>query len=76
MDPFSGEGGVGNALVTGELAANHIIAEKTPEEYQAEMEKNSYPELTNSYRMQKLSRKNGCLIGLLARRVRSHKYKK
>ena len=31
VDPFSGEG-VGNALVTGELAANHIIAGKSPEE--------------------------------------------
>ena len=38
VDPFSGEG-VGNALVTGELVMNHIIAGKSPEEYQAEMGK-------------------------------------
>jgi len=60
VDPFSGEG-VGNALVTGELAANHILAGKTPEEYQAEMWKILGPELTNSYRMQKLSRKKWLL---------------
>ena len=60
VDPFSGEG-VGNALVTGELAAQHIIAGKTPEEYQAEMWKILGPELTNSYRMQKLSRKKWLL---------------
>ena len=52
VDPFSGEG-VGNALVTGELAAQHIIAGKNPEEYQQEMWKILGPELTNSYRMQK-----------------------
>ena len=60
VDPFSGEG-VGNALVTGELAAQHIIAGKNPEEYQQEMWKILGPELTNSYRMQKLSRKKWLL---------------
>ena len=60
VDPFSGEG-VGNALVTGELAANHILAGKTPEQYQEEMWAMLGPELTNSYRMQKLSRKKWLL---------------
>ena len=55
VDPFSGEG-VGNALVTGELAANHILAGKSPKQYQEEMWAMLGPELTNSYRMQKLSR--------------------
>ena len=60
VDPFSGEG-VGNALVTGELAANHILAGKSPEQYQEEMWAMLGPELTNSYRMQKLSRKKWLL---------------
>ena len=60
VDPFSGEG-VGNALVTGELAANHILEGKSPEQYQEEMWKMLGPELTNSYRMQKLSRKKWLL---------------
>ena len=60
VDPFSGEG-VGNALVTGELAANHILAGKSPQEYQEEMWNILGPELTNSYRMQKLSRKKWLL---------------
>ena len=60
VDPFSGEG-VGNALVTGELAANHILEGKSPKQYQEEMWKILGPELTNSYRMQKLSRKKWLL---------------
>ena len=60
VDPFSGEG-VGNALVSGELAANHILEGKTPEQYQEELWKLLGPELTNSYRMQKLSRKKWLL---------------
>tara|TARA_B100000035_G_scaffold311107_1_gene320081 strand:+ start:647 stop:2014 length:1368 start_codon:yes stop_codon:yes gene_type:complete len=60
VDPFSGEG-VGNALVTGELAANHILAGKSPKQYQEEMWAMLGPELTNSYRMQKLSRKKWLL---------------
>ncbi len=60
VDPFSGEG-VGNALVTGEMAAKHIIDQKTPVEYQDEMWSLLGPELTNSYRMQKLSRKKWLL---------------
>ena len=60
VDPFSGEG-VGNALVTGELAANHILEGKSPKQYQEEMWAMLGPELTNSYRMQKLSRKKWLL---------------
>ena len=60
VDPFSGEG-VGNALVSGELAANHILEGKSPEQYQNEMWSLLGPELTNSYRMQKLSRKKWLL---------------
>ncbi|DAC11279.1 MAG TPA: dehydrogenase, partial [Candidatus Poseidoniales archaeon] len=36
VDPFSGEG-VGNALVTGEMAARHIVEGLTPEAYMEEM---------------------------------------
>ncbi|MBP03697.1 MAG: hypothetical protein CMA72_02775 [Euryarchaeota archaeon] len=56
VDPFSGEG-VGNALVTGEMAARHIIEQRPFSEYQKEVWAVLGPELTNSYRMQKLSRK-------------------
>jgi len=56
VDPFSGEG-VGNALVSGEIAANHILEGKGPEEYQKALWAALGPELTNSYRMQKMSRK-------------------
>lgn len=56
VDPFSGEG-VGNALVTGEMAARHIVEGLTPEAYMEEMWAMLGPELTNSYRMQKLSRR-------------------
>jgi geranylgeranyl reductase family protein len=56
VDPFSGEG-VGNALVTGEMAARHIVEGLTPEAYMEEMWAVLGPELTNSYRMQKLSRR-------------------
>ena len=52
---------MGNALVSGELAANHILEGKTPEQYQKELWKLLGPELTNSYRMQKLSRKKWLL---------------
>jgi flavin-dependent dehydrogenase len=60
VDPFSGEG-VGNALVTGEMAARHISEGKTPQEYQDEVWKVLGPELINSFRMQKLSRRSWLL---------------
>ena len=60
IDPFSGEG-VGNALVTGEMAARHIAEKKPFGEYQDEVWKVLGPELINSYRMQKLSRKSWLL---------------
>ena len=75
VDPFSGEG-VGNALVTGELAANHIIAGKSPEEYQSEMWKMLGPELTNSYRMQKLSRKKWLLNWFVGKASKKPKIQK
>jgi len=56
VDPFSGEG-VGNALVSGELAAQHILDGKSPEDYQSALWNALGPELTNSYSMQKLSRR-------------------
>ena len=56
VDPFSGEG-VGNALVSGEMAARHIMEGKSPEAYQDALWKALGPELTNSYRMQKMSRR-------------------
>ena len=56
VDPFSGEG-VGNALVSGEMAALHILQNKEPEEYQEALWKALGPELTNSFRMQKMSRR-------------------
>ena len=48
---------MGNALVTGEMAARHIVEGLTPEAYMEEMWAMLGPELTNSYRMQKLSRR-------------------
>ncbi|MDA0878432.1 MAG: hypothetical protein O3B05_06155, partial [archaeon] len=56
VDPFSGEG-VGNALVTGEIAARHILEQRPEGEYMQEVWTMLGKELTNSYRMQKLSRK-------------------
>lgn len=56
VDPFSGEG-VGNALVSGELAAQHILEGKSAEDYQSALWNALGPELTNSYSMQKLSRR-------------------
>ena len=56
VDPFSGEG-VGNALVSGEMAAQHILQKKKPSEYQRALWEALGPELTNSYRMQRMSRK-------------------
>ena len=56
VDPFSGEG-VGNALVSGELAAQHILEEKAPMDYQKALWDALGPELTNSHRMQRMSRK-------------------
>ena len=56
VDPFSGEG-VGNALVSGEMAAQHILQGKGPEDYQDALWKALGPELTNSFRMQKMSRR-------------------
>jgi len=60
IDPFSGEG-VGNALVTGEIAARHIVEGRSPEEYQNEVWSTLGAELKNSYRMQSLSRKSWLL---------------
>ena len=56
VDPFSGEG-VGNALVTGEIAARHILEQRPEDAYMQEVWTMLGKELTNSYRMQKLSRK-------------------
>jgi len=56
VDPFSGEG-VGNALVSGEMAAQHIMEGKTASDYQVALWKALGPELTNSFRMQKMSRR-------------------
>ena len=60
VDPFSGEG-IGNALVSGELAARHIIENKSPDLYQDELWKVLGPELKNSFKMQKLSRRKWLL---------------
>ena len=56
VDPFSGEG-VGNALVTAKMAADHVVENKGGLAYQEEMWALLGPELTNSYKMQKTSRK-------------------
>ena len=60
VDPFSGEG-VGNALVSGEMAARHVIENKGGAAYQEELWGVLGPELTNSYKMQKLSRRKWLL---------------
>ena len=56
VDPFSGEG-VGNALLSGKLASDHIIDQRPYEDYQQEIWEVLGPELTNSLRMQNMSRK-------------------
>ena len=56
VDPFSGEG-VGNALVSGEMAAKHVMENKGGKEYQDELWAALGLELTNSFKMQKMSRK-------------------
>lgn len=56
VDPFSGEG-VGNALLSGKLASDHIIEQRPYDEYQKEIWEVLGPELTNSLRMQNMSRK-------------------
>jgi len=60
VDPFSGEG-VGNALVSGEMAARHVIENKGGEAYQEELWAALGPELSNSFKMQKMSRRKWLL---------------
>ena len=64
VDPFSGEG-IGNALVSGKMAVNIFDSEKHNEgfpldsglEYQTKLWKLLGPELTNSFKLQGLSKK-------------------
>lgn len=60
VDPFSGEG-VGNALVSGEIAARHVIENKGGQEYQEELWNALGPELSNSFKMQKMSQRKWLL---------------
>ena len=60
VDPFSGEG-VGNALVSGEMAARHVMENRGGQEYQEELWAALGPELTNSFKMQKMSRRKWLL---------------
>lgn len=60
VDPFSGEG-VGNALVSGEIAARHVIENKGGQEYQDELWDALGPELSNSFKMQKMSQRKWLL---------------
>lgn len=60
VDPFSGEG-VGNALVSGEMAARHVIENRGGAAYQDELWAALGPELTNSFKMQKMSRRKWLL---------------
>jgi geranylgeranyl reductase family protein len=64
VDPFSGEG-IGNALVSSKIAISHFDAEKhkdgfpnsEAEAYMVELWNTLGPELTNSFKMQKMVRK-------------------
>lgn len=60
VDPFSGEG-VGNALVSGHIAARHVIENIGGLAYQKEVWDLLGPELTNSFKMQKMSRRGWLL---------------
>ncbi len=60
VDPFSGEG-IGNALVSAEIAAKHIIENIGGKAYQDEVWKELGPELTNSYKMQRMGRRKWLL---------------
>jgi len=60
VDPFSGEG-VGNALLSAEVACKHILENRGGDEYQKEIWSLLGPELTNSYKMQRMSRRGWLL---------------
>lgn len=60
VDPFSGEG-VGNALVSGEIAARHVIENNGGSDYQEELWAALGPELSNSFKMQKMSQRKWLL---------------
>ncbi len=60
VDPFSGEG-VGNALVSGEIAARHVIQNNGGSDYQEELWAALGPELSNSFKMQKMSQRKWLL---------------
>jgi len=60
VDPFSGEG-VGNALVSGHIAARHVVENIGGIVYQNEIWDLLGPELTNSFKMQKMSKKGWLL---------------
>ena len=60
VDPFSGEG-IGNALVSAEIAARHVKDDIGGEAYQREVWTELGPELTNSARMQRMARRRWLL---------------
>ena len=60
VDPFSGEG-VGNALVSGHIASRHVIENIGGMAFQKEVWDLLGPELTNSFKMQKMSRRGWLL---------------
>lgn len=76
IDPFTGEG-IGNALVSGSIAARHIktalekndFSEAVFREYDAELWATVGPEMRTSYYMQRLGGKAKFLLNMLIRKA-------
>lgn len=72
VDPASGEG-VGNALISGKIAAKHIVENRGGIEYQDELWSVLGSELTNSYGLQKMYQRTWLLNLLLKKAMRKPK---
>ena len=72
VDPFSGEG-IGNALLSAEIAAKHILEDIGGKAYQDEVWKELGAELTNSYKMQRMSRKKWLLNWFVGKAAKKKK---
>jgi len=72
VDPFSGEG-IGNALVSADIAARHVIEGIGGKAYQDEVWGLLGPELTNSLKMQRMGRKKWLLNWFVGKAAKKRK---
>ncbi len=72
VDPASGEG-IGNALISGKIAAKHIVENRGGIEYQNELWGMLGGELTNSFALQKMYQRTWLLNMLLKRAMKRPK---